>query len=343
MAETIEEVLVQLQQQPHKAELHQQLGMLYAAAKRTQEAQDAYERALELDPNDAFTHLYLSNLFYTKEDYQAALSCCQTAAKIIPDTAIVHWMQGDIYRALGNFVLAQNAFETASRVAPDDEKAHQRLLEWYEGVYGTSARTKSLIHTADRNNQAATVILLAKRWLQTNPDDFSILLTYAENLYMMTRYEEAIRIYKEALARFPAEGERWVICNQLGRMYQYWGRPAEAEPWFRQAIDEDPEEIGAYVFLGACQARQGKLKEAEATHRAATINCTNSFLLDEAYCNLGLVLRGQGRFVEAAECLRKAIELTPKYEDALDALRDVEAVIVLTAEDELSPEFIRPA
>jgi tetratricopeptide (TPR) repeat protein len=114
-------------------------------------------------------------------------------------------------------------------------------------------------------------------------------------------------------------------------MYQYWGRPAEAEPWFRKAIEINPEEVSSYIFLGACQARQGKLKDAEDTHRAAT-QWKDSFLLDEAYHNLGLVLRGQDRWVEAAECFRKAIEITPTYADALAALEDVEMAIFLAQE-----------
>ena len=44
------------------------------------------------------------------------------------------------------------------------------------------------------------------------------------------------------------------------------------------------------------QARQGKLVQAEATHRRAT-QCSHG-QIDEAYHNLGLVLRGQGRLGE---------------------------------------------
>jgi tetratricopeptide (TPR) repeat protein len=147
------------------------------------------------------------------------------------------------------------------------------------------------------------------------------MFKYAEMLYLMTRYDKATRVYEDALVTFP--DHRWAIFNQLGLMCDYRGRLSEAEHWFRKAIEIEPDEIGAYVFLGSCQARQGKLKEAEATHRAAT-KWTGHSLLDEAYHNLGLVLRGQGRLNEAAECFRKAIEISPKYSKAIQALADVE-------------------
>lgn len=187
--------------------------------------------------------------------------------------------------------------------------------------------TREMVVEAFRNRHAATTVLLAPLWLQDHPRDLGVVLDYAEMLYAMTRYEEAIRVYQNALDTIEGDGH-WAIFNQLGRMCQYWGRPAGAEPWFRKAIDLEPDELASYVFLGACQARQGKLKDAEATHRAATAR-VESDLLAEAYHNLGLVLRGQDRWAEAAESLRTAVALDPKNADAKAALVDVETATAL--------------
>jgi len=53
--------------------------------------------------------------------------------------------------------------------------------------------------------------------------------------------------------------------------------------------------------------------------------------LDEAHHKLGMVLRGQGRLSEAADHFRIAIELDPKYTNAIELLRDVERAIALQA------------
>ena len=188
--------------------------------------------------------------------------------------------------------------------------------------------TREMVEEAFRNDHAATTVLLARQWLQAHPDDLLIIIKYAEMLYKMTRYQEAIRVYEDAIGRLE-EDDRWAIFNQIGRMYNYWGRPEQAEPWFRKAIEIEPDEVASYIFLGACQARQGKLKEAEATHRAA-IEWIESWLWDEAYQNLGLVLRGQDRLSEAAECFRKAIEINPKYANAIEALADVEKAMLIS-------------
>ena len=190
--------------------------------------------------------------------------------------------------------------------------------------------TRDMVEEAFRNDYAATTVLLAPRWLLGHPNDIGIILDYAEMLYKMTRYQDAIRVYEDALSKTDQDA-RWAIFNQLGRMYQYWGHPREAEAWFRKAIEIESDELASYVFLGACQTRQGKLKEAEETYRSA-IKHTESCLLDEVYHNLGLVLRAQERLVEAAACFRIVIELDPKFANAIEALEDVEQAISLVNE-----------
>ncbi len=186
-----------------------------------------------------------------------------------------------------------------------------------------------MIRTAYRNDQAATTVLLASRWLKAHPDDLGVIHNYAELLYKLTRYEEAIRVYLDAIDRF--EDHRWGLYNQMGHLNRYRGDYASAELWYQKAVDEDPDNAASYIFLGAVQARQGKLMQAEVTHRRAT-QCPDG-LVDEAYHNLGLVLRGQGRLAEAADCFRKAIELCPKYAVAIEALQDIQAAMTLTAAD----------
>jgi tetratricopeptide (TPR) repeat protein len=76
------------------------------------------------------------------------------------------------------------------------------------------------------------------------------------------------------------------------------------------------------VYFGAVLARSGRLRDAEGVHRRAT-GC-RAGCIDEAFLNLGLVLRAQERFEEAAGCLREALRRGPQYRAAREALRDVE-------------------
>jgi tetratricopeptide (TPR) repeat protein len=331
--ERVEDVLALIEKRPADAELYQQLGQLYSKADRPEEARGAYERSLELDPKNAFTHLYLGNWFYGSRMYPEALARFQHAAELMPGQAVAYWCQGDVYRAQGRYHLAHQAYETAVHVDPDNQRAREKLAAWHECRRGTTDETREMIRVAYSNDQAATTVLLASRWLQAHPNDLGAIHSYAEMLYQMTRYEEAIRVYLDAIERF--EDGRWGLYNQLGHLHRYRGDFAVAELWYQKAVDEDPDEVASYVFLGAVQARQGKLTQAEETHRRAT-RCPDG-PVDEAYHNLGLVLRGQGRLAEAAECFRKAIELCSEYADAIEALQDVEAALALSVGDEAGP------
>lgn len=172
-------------------------------------------------------------------------------------------------------------------------------------------------------DQAISCVILAEHWLEDHPDDKLVTLKYAEMLYLLTRYDDAIQVYLDALEKFPED--RFQIYNGLGSLYRYCGQFSEAETWFRKATEANPENATPFIFLGAIQARQGNLIEAEASHRRATKCATGC--IDEAWHNLGLVLRGQGYLLGAAECFREAIKLDPEYADAKEALRDVEWVI----------------
>ncbi len=325
--ETVEQVLALIEMRPIDAELYQRLGVLY---RHSDEARGAYERSLELDPSDAFTHLYLGNWFHAHQMYAEALQRFQDAVELMPDEAVAHWCLGDVYLALRQYHLAQQAYQTAVKGDPDNEQARDKLAAWHEARRGVTVETRRMLRHACLNDHAATTVLLAARWLDAHPNDISAIYDYATMLYQMARYDEAIRVYLDAIERF--EEWRWVLYNQMGQLYRYRGDFAEAEIWYQKAIDEDPNEAGSYIFLGAVQARQGKFVEAEATHRRAT-QCTKG-LIDEAYHNLGLVLRGQGRIAEAADCFRKAIELQSDYTDAIEALEDVETALLLSKQDE---------
>ena len=183
------------------------------------------------------------------------------------------------------------------------------------------------IRDAYNSDQAATCVLLCRQWLLDHPNDLFVIHDYATMLYKMTRYDEAIAVYDDALKRFP-DG-RWGIYNQLGNLHRYRGALAEAEKAYQKAIDTDPVEAASYIFLGGVQARQGKLTEAEHTHRLAT-QCSEG-CIDEAYHNLGLVLRGQGRLQEARACFEKAIELDSEYLNAIEALDDVVTALQIEA------------
>ena len=66
-----------------------------------------------------------------------------------------------------------------------------------------------------------------------------------------------------------------------------------AQRWYHQSIESSPHSAHGHIYLGAMLARCGRLNEAEAADRRGTLCKTGA--VDEAFLNLGLVLRAQER------------------------------------------------
>jgi len=167
----------------------------------------------------------------------------------------------------------------------------------------------------------ALTICYGRRFLVNHPDHGPAWMLVGIALVELARYAEAEQALVRALDLCPPEKRSYPL-SQMGHMFREAGDYNLAAEWYRRAIDADPGDATYYIFLGALLAKRGHFQEAEEAHRIA-IKCAEG-CIDEAYLNLGFVLRALERFVEAAECFREAIRLDPEYRIARRALRDVE-------------------
>ena len=180
------------------------------------------------------------------------------------------------------------------------------------------------IQRLDARDMVASVVLLAGRYLADHPDHGVIWLYYADSLCAMARYSEALVALRRAAKRCPS-AKLSLVYRRFGHLHQQRGAYRLAERWFRRATALRPSDATDHIFLGALLATAGRLSEAEAVHRHAT-KCKDG-CRDEAFLNLGLVLRALGRFSEARRCFRRALAIDPKYKAARKQLSDIERVI----------------
>ncbi len=132
---------------------------------------------------------------------------------------------------------------------------------------------------------------------------------------MLCNNDEAEIAFRKSLD-LCEKSQAFVVFSELGHLFKFKGQNQVSADWFRNAIDARPDDAGAYIFLGSVLARDGKLLEAEAAHRSAT-QCDDG-CIDEAYLNLGLILRSLRRYGEARQCFERALELDPEYQAAQD-------------------------
>jgi tetratricopeptide (TPR) repeat protein len=149
---------------------------------------------------------------------------------------------------------------------------------------------------------------------------------YGRELIGVSRFDDAEVAIRRGLDLAPSGKRLYLYCD-MGEIFKYRGGVDTAVQWFQRAIAEFPDDAQGYIYLGGMLARRGQLEEAERVHRRGTL-CTTG-CVDEAYLNLGFVLRAQRRYAEAVECFDEAIRRDPRYEEAIAARADCERTLRL--------------
>ncbi|MBK6691851.1 MAG: tetratricopeptide repeat protein [Myxococcales bacterium] len=114
--------------------------------------------------------------------------------------------------------------------------------------------------------------------------------------------------------------QQWVLYRSWAVLRGEQRRHFDEVEWLRCATDLRPTETSGWIMMGCAYALAGRFTEAAACHQRATV-CDGD--PDEAFLNLGYVLRAEARFEEAREAFARALLLTPDYPEARSALADV--------------------
>ncbi len=250
--------------------------------------------------------------------------------------ALGHYTQGMIYLegwdVDRNYERAADAFRKALGEDPDFAEAEAGLAMALWAAY-LETRDPSLVREAEAEARRATesgpalpeahlalgVVALGQgrsadaatslaRAQELAPGNDDVARRIAAAYDGLGREEEAEAMYQRAIALRPTY---WRHANDLGVFYLHRGRIEEAKTRFRETIRLSPERHTGYANLAGAHLLAGEIDEAEPLLQAA-IRIRPS---DSAHNNLAFVYYSTGRYAEAAEQYRKAIELSP--EDAM--------------------------
>jgi tetratricopeptide (TPR) repeat protein len=180
------------------------------------------------------------------------------------------------------------------------------------------------IEKADKAGHTVYVMELSKNFVADFPDSILGWYYFGTSLYAVARYKEGL-VALQRLRRLLAPSKQQLVQSEFGHLYRKKGELRRAASWYRKAISSDPIDAKYYIYLGAVLATAGRLSEAETMHRKAT-QCREG-CIDEAYLNLDLVLRAQGRYPEARRCFQRALKISPGYKEAKNELEDMKHVL----------------
>jgi tetratricopeptide (TPR) repeat protein/DNA-binding winged helix-turn-helix (wHTH) protein len=149
-------------------------------------------------------------------------------------------------------------------------------------------------------------------------------LTERQRMYVVAWYAlanadylEAIRTFRQIMAKYPGEAEAY--CN-LGRLLEGEGQYAEAIATEQQGLIADPDDPLLHNFLARVYCRAGKFDQALAESKRY-VEITGGE--PNAYDSQGTSYVWQGKYAEAEEAYREALRRKPDFDIALVHLAGV--------------------
>ena len=130
---------------------HNRRGAILAQIDRSDEAEAALKRAIELDPNLAAAHSNLGNIFYSRGDYSGALDKYKQALDLDGDNPVFHENLHAAYKKLGRVSEAVGHLKRSYTLRKERDKAEAKerfqTIKKKTGCLGTAVVIITVIVT----------------------------------------------------------------------------------------------------------------------------------------------------------------------------------------------------
>jgi tetratricopeptide (TPR) repeat protein len=302
---------------PADAGMRLNLGMALVMAGRPRQAVPHLERAVKLRPDLLPAQLFLGAARVEIGDAGAAIAPLEKVVAAWPDHTQARRLLAEALLARERFDRAATGFRRLAEATPDDPAVWYGLARSYEGL------ARAALETLER----------------TFPGSPYALALRAEALAARERHAEAFELYRQALEKLPARRE---LHDALVDIYEKTGHADWAAQAREKAAAVAPPACDATTAAGEAAAATSALA-AECHFRAGRYELTVAAVkgrADEqalywrarAYDQLATgaaarlaelppsaalhevtaaLLRERGRYLEAADELRKAAALAP--------------------------------
>ena len=273
---------------PHYAEAHNDLGVIFQQLGQHENSVEALCRAVVIRPSYASAHNNLANALQSLERFDDSIDSYQKAIDADPNYLDAQVNLGLLLQHTARYEEAIAYLSRAIALKPDDMQARNSLGGCYMSL-----------------NRFDDALICFRAVLEIQPDNIDAVTNLANTLVQSGLMKEAVEVYQLGLK---LDSENEVLLNNLGFALSSLGLYEQAIGYLKSAIRLKPDYVRPYNNLGL--ALNGLHKFAEAIdyyNRAIELDCHYGL----AYNNLGVCLRNLGRDDEALASYNRAIELNP--------------------------------
>ena len=296
------------------------LGRVQIASHQFAAARDTAKKLRAIAPSKTFSFGILGDALFELGDYPEATDAYQKFAQADESKVDIEIRLARLALVRGELDAARNHFQGALQAVKNLSPPNDGLIAWASVQLGQLDFSRGDWPNAEKQYQSA---------LRAVPDYWSALDHMAELRGAQQKYPEAIELYKNVISRVP----RPELCQALGDLYQFMGKPADAKPWHERAAAsylkaaERGDSIYDHHLAGFYSDSVEKPDEAIKWARKDLEN-RHSIYAHEA---MAWALYRSGQFTEAGAEMKKALELGTK-----DAHLLFHASMIATANGDLA-------
>ncbi|XP_025020449.1 transmembrane and TPR repeat-containing protein 1 isoform X2 [Python bivittatus] len=316
-----------LQLYPRHASALNNLGTL---TKDLAQAKEYYSRALQLNPQHNRALFNLGNLLKTQGKKEEAILLLRNSIQYGPDFA-------DAYSSLASLLAEQDHLKEAEEVyqagienCPESSDLHNNygvfLVDTGSPETAVSHYQKA-IELSPSHHVAMVNLGRLYRSLGQNKDaeiwykralkvawKVEILSPLGALYYNTGRYEDALKIYREAASLQPSNKETRLALAQVLAMM---GQTKEAEQMTSHIVTEGAECLECYRLLSAIYSKQENYNKAlEAIDKALQLKPKDPKIISELFFTKGNQLREQNHLDKAFESYKVSVDFNPEQAQA---------------------------
>jgi tetratricopeptide (TPR) repeat protein len=280
---------------PKVFESNLNLGQLYAKEGNVDEGLKFLRAATELkpqsNPSDGLASAWLSiaQLLQQKNDNAGALDASRRAAKFNPKDTEPHLLAGGILEKQDDFNGATNEYKVALAINPKSQDALAGLVDAYT-----------------RNHQLDLAAETLRDYLKLDPTNPAAHLQMGRLLLKSGKTEEALAEFEAGLKGSPKDFD---LRHEIAAVYASTGNYKESATRYAQLVEARPNDADLRFQYGVVEMQLREFKEAEQQLIAALkINPR----LTDAYGNLAVAASENKDYVLTLRALEARAKLVPE-------------------------------
>ena len=306
--EAIATLTALLEYQPQAFRARVQIAELYDRQRNWTEAAAAWAAVQKLNSRNTEVMARRATSLINGGRPAEALTVLREALKLAPGDVRLTFMLTQAQRDAGDLVGAETTARALKAAHPEDPRTVYLLAQMLD-ARGRHQEIVDLLKPEIARLRAA----------KAKPGQIGLLLgAQGLALLQLKRHDEAIAVYKEAVAVSPDDTS---VMFQFGAALDRAGRRDDAQKIFRDVIAKDPLDANALNYLGYMLAEQGRLLDEAVSliQRALKVDPDNPSYLD----SLGWAYYQQGKLDLADPPLSAAAGRLPKNSVIQDHLGDL--------------------